>query len=268
MIGVGPRPVRRHLGDRGGLRGVRPGDARGGRPSARRGLRLPDPWWWTEGDEYVGRISLRHELNDASPRVAAATSGTTYAAAGAGRDTRPRCSPPCCVEAHAQGHRPGAADLRRGQPRLAAGDRGQRRGARGPARARSCATGCRPPDRADSEPVRAWEDGRSPTSSPLESSPCPPHAAAAPVPGRDRPRDHPELLHHRAHRPRQVDAGRPDAAAHRRGRRAGRAGAVPRPDGHRARARHHHQEPGRADAVDGAGGQRRRAPSRAPTCST
>ena len=29
------------------------------------------------------------------------------------------------------------------------------------------------------------------------------------------------------------------------------ARAVPRPDGHRARARHHHQEPGRADAVDG-----------------
>ena len=35
-------------------------------------------------------------------------------------------------------------------------------------------------------------------------------------------------------------------------RRAGSAGAVPRPDGHRARARHHHQEPGRPDAVDGA----------------
>ena len=84
----------------------------------------------------------------------------------------------------------------------------------------------------------------------------------------DRPRDHPQLLHHRAHRPRQVDAGRPDAAADRRGRRARRAGAVPRPDGHRARARHHDQEPGRPDAVDGAGGQRRRAPSPAPTCST
>ena len=53
-----------------------------------------------------------------------------------------------------------------------------------------------------------------------------------------------------------------------RRRRAGRAGAVPRPDGHRARARHHDQEPGRADAVDGAGRTTRRAPSRAPTCST
>lgn len=21
-------------------------------------------WWWTEGEEYIGRISLRHELND------------------------------------------------------------------------------------------------------------------------------------------------------------------------------------------------------------
>ena len=75
--------------------------------------------------------------------------------------------------------------------------------------------------------------------------------------GPDRPRDHPQLLHHRAHRPRQVDAGRPDAAADRRRRRAQRAGAVPRPDGHRARARHHDQEPGRPDAVDGAGRQRR-----------
>ena len=76
--------------------------------------------------------------------------------------------------------------------------------------------------------------------------------------GQDRPRDHPQLLHHRPHRPRQVDAGRPDAAAHRRRRRAQRPGAVPRPDGHRARARHHHQEPGRADAVDRPGGQRGR----------
>ncbi len=71
-----------------------------------------------------------------------------------------------------------------------------------------------------------------------------------------RPRDHPQLLHHRPHRPRQVDARRPDAAADRRRRRAQRPGAVPRPDGHRARARHHHQEPGRADAVDRAAGQR------------
>ncbi len=77
-----------------------------------------------------------------------------------------------------------------------------------------------------------------------------------PQAGPDRSRDHPELLHHRAHRPRQVDAGRPDAPAHRRGRRARRPGAVPRPDGHRARARHHDQEPGRPDAVDRAGRQR------------
>ena len=39
-----------------------------------------------------------------------------------------------------------------------------------------------------------------------------------------RPRDHPQLLHHRPHRPRQVDARRPDAPAHRRGRRARRPG--------------------------------------------
>ena len=84
-----------------------------------------------------------------------------------------------------------------------------------------------------------------------------PTPTSAPAPGPDRPRDHPELLHHRAHRPRQVDAGRPDAAADRRGRRAQRPRAVPRPDGHRARARHHDQEPGRPDAVDRAGRQHR-----------
>jgi len=67
----------------------------------------------------------------------------------------------------------------------------------------------------------------------------------------DRSRDHPELLHHRPHRPRQVDAGRPDAAADRSGRGAPDAGAVPRPDGHRARAGHHHQKPGGQTAVDG-----------------
>ena len=44
-----------------------------------------------------------------------------------------------------------------------------------------------------------------------------------------RSRDHPELLHHRPHRPhrpRQVDPGRPDAAADRGRRRARRPGAV------------------------------------------
>ena len=61
-----------------------------------------------------------------------------------------------------------------------------------------------------------------------------------------------QLLHHRAHRPRQVDARRPHAPAHRRRRRPADARPVPRPHGHRARARHHDQVAGRADAV-GAG---------------
>ncbi|CAG6393107.1 Eukaryotic translation initiation factor 3 135 kDa subunit [Actinacidiphila cocklensis] len=55
-------------------------------------------------------------------------------------------------------------------------------------------------------------------------------AAAEPY----RPGADPQLLHHRAHRPRQVDARRPHAPAHRRRRRAADACAVPRPDGHRA----------------------------------
>ena len=71
----------------------------------------------------------------------------------------------------------------------------------------------------------------------------------------DRPPDPAQLLHHRAHRPRQVDARRPDAAAHRRGGGARDAGAVPRPHGHRARARHHHQEPGGTRPVRGGGRQ-------------
>ena len=78
--------------------------------------------------------------------------------------------------------------------------------------------------------------------------PCPP------VPGPHRPGRDQELLHHRPHRSRQVDLGRPDAAVHRRGGGAPDARAVPGPDGHRARARHHDQEPGGKAALD----QRRR----------
>ena len=69
----------------------------------------------------------------------------------------------------------------------------------------------------------------------------------------------PELLHHRAHRPRQVHAGRPHAADHRGRRRPPDARAVPRPDGHRAGTRHHRQIPGRPHALDRAL-RRRRGP--------
>ncbi len=65
----------------------------------------------------------------------------------------------------------------------------------------------------------------------------------------DRPRVDPQLLHHRAHRPWQVDACRPHAADHRRGRRPFHACPIPRQDGHRARTRHHDQVAGRAAAV-------------------
>ena len=101
----------------------------------------------------------------------------------------------------------------------------------------------------------AWEDLGSPeisTKSRERAVVRQARAAARP----HRPGDDPQLLHHRPHRPRQVDARGPDAAADRRRRRAQRAGAVPRPDGHRARARDHHQEPGRPDAVDGRARQR------------
>lgn len=64
-----------------------------------------------------------------------------------------------------------------------------------------------------------------------------------------RPGADPQFLHHRAHRPRQVHARRPDAPADRSGRAAADARSVPRPHGHRARARHHDQVPGGAVAV-------------------
>ena len=57
---------------------------------------------------------------------------------------------------------------------------------------------------------------------------------------------HPQLLHHRPHRPRQVDAGRPHPPGDRRGQRARHAQPGARLDGPRARARHHHQGPGGA----------------------
>src|SRR6266550_7515421 len=73
-------------------------------------------------------------------------------------------------------------------------------------------------------------------------------ATGCPVPfERDGHRrlSHPQLLHRGAHRPREVDAGRPDARAHAHRRHAGDARAVPRSDGPRTRARYHDQGPGR-----------------------
>ena len=65
-------------------------------------------------------------------------------------------------------------------------------------------------------------------------------------------RAHPQLLDHRAHRPRQVDARRPPARAHRDGVEARDVVAVPRRHGPRARARHHHQGALRAARLPGA----------------
>ena len=86
-----------------------------------------------------------------------------------------------------------------------------------------------------------------------------PARPAAPSAGCHRSVAHPQLLHHRPHRPRQVDARRPHARHHRRGQRPRHARPVPRPHGHRARTRHHHQEPGGQDAV---GGRRGRSEAR------
>ena len=58
-------------------------------------------------------------------------------------------------------------------------------------------------------------------------------------------RPHPQLLDRRAHRPRQVDAGRPRARGDADALRARDARAGARLDGARARARHHDQGAGR-----------------------
>ncbi len=78
------------------------------------------------------------------------------------------------------------------------------------------------------------------------------HAAPYPVSAHGRPGTHPQLLDHRPHRPRQVDAGRshPRDDEDRRPAFDARAGA--RLDGSRARARHHDQGPGGARALRGA----------------
>ena len=79
-----------------------------------------------------------------------------------------------------------------------------------------------------------------------------------------RPHPHTQLLDHRAHRPRQVDAGRPHARAHAHHRGPRHDGAGARLDGHRARARHHHQGAGRPRAVR----RRRRRRRTSSTSST
>ena len=72
---------------------------------------------------------------------------------------------------------------------------------------------------------------------------------------------HPQLLDHRPHRPRQVDAGRSHPRAHRGGRPAQAHAPAARLDGPRARARDHDQGPG------GAGRLRRATTARPTTCT-
>ena len=72
---------------------------------------------------------------------------------------------------------------------------------------------------------------------------------------------HPQLLHRRPHRPRQVHPGRPAHRGDRHGREAPDARAGPRHHGPRARARHHHQAQRRPHELHRAG-------RRGPTSST
>ena len=99
-------------------------------------------------------------------------------------------------------------------------------------------------------PAETWLISRSRTGS---------HVHAA-----QRQRAHPQLLDHRAHRSRQVDARRSPARGHRHRHRAREAGPVPRQHGPGARARHHHQG---ADGAHGLHG-RRTARTTSSTSST
>ena len=123
--------------------------------------------------------------------------------------------------------------------------------------------------RADKPAARGRRRTRS-SGEPAERQPSgPARSAAAPAsatpstdcPDADPAVSHPQLLDHRPHRPRQIDAGRPHPRGHRRAHRARDARAVPRQDGHRARARDHHQGADRPPHVH----RRRR---RRPTSST
>ena len=77
--------------------------------------------------------------------------------------------------------------------------------------------------------------------------------------GGERPHDrspaHPELLHHRPHRPRQEHARRSAARRHEVAHGPREARAVPRQDGPRARARHHDQGADRAHALQARDGE-------------
>ena len=124
-------------------------------------------------------------------------------------------------------------------------------GSRVEARPAPAQSPCSP--RREAEPLAPWDNGRH------HAEPAQDSAAA-----RDAGRAHPQLLHHRAHRPWQIDPGRPHAPDDRRRREPRYACPVPRPDGHRARARHHHQVAGRAHALAGRRGRVRPQHDRHP----
>src|SRR5256884_9476917 len=90
-----------------------------------------------------------------------------------------------------------------------------------------------------------------PTVTPRTNTDSPPEKPAGPFEScpqlsklgseKNGPEVHSKLLHHRAHRPRQVHAGGPPAGNDRRADPARDARTSPRLHGPRARARHHHQ---------------------------
>ena len=173
-------------------------------------------------------------LDEAMYRAARATAWTARC-----QTPRASCgrSAPCSAGARAR--RTAARSSARGRAG-GASSTGRRRGGDGASAPTTSATAC-----------RGWSAGwcRAPLPAPsLESR-------------HGRPGAHPQLLDHRPHRPRQVDAGRPHPRADPHGRPRGDARPAARLDGPRARARDHDQ---------GAGGARastRRATARPTSCT-
>ena len=96
--------------------------------------------WWVEGDEFIGRIALRHALN----------AGLRSVGGHIGYEIRPSLPAPGPRHGHAgrgpaggrlHGDRPRAHHLRRGQHHLAPRDRSQRRTLRRPRRRRAALLG-------------------------------------------------------------------------------------------------------------------------------
>ena len=97
-------------------------------------------FWWVEGPEYLGRIAVRHRLNEHLLEEGGHV-GYDVRASARRRGHATAMLRAVLPYAASLGHREGAADLRRRQRALAQGHRGVRRRARGRAERRPALLG-------------------------------------------------------------------------------------------------------------------------------